>query len=92
MNIEELLPRVVIVSKNLKNEKFSFECTEGKLTKDEETLFTEDSDIVILKDCYGHGIDYSNHGNKKSEIVNRIPTTKRTYITYKRSQDERRRV
>ncbi len=91
MGIEKLLPKIVTVSKNLNTGEFSFECTEGKLTENEEKLFTEDSDIIILKNCYGNGVDYSKHGTKISEIVNRIPTAKRAYRTYKRSNEERKR-
>ena len=91
MGVEELLPRIVRVSKNLNTGKFSFKCVEGKLTKDEEKLFAEENDIITLKNCYGHGVDYSKHGTKISEIVNKIPTAKRAYITYKKSNEERKR-
>ena len=76
MGVEKLLPEIVTVSKNLDTGELSFEVQGGTLTKTEEKLFTEDSNIVILKNYYGDGIDYSKQGAKTSEIIDGTPITK----------------
>lgn len=91
MDIEELLPRIVEVTKNLNTGKFSFEVREGTLTETEKKLFTEDSDPVILKNYSGHGINYYMHKTKIAKIVEKIPLTKMAYITHTRTEAERRR-
>lgn len=92
MGVEEkLLPVSVRVIKNLKLGDFYFEINDGILTDDEKKLFTDDSDIVILKDCSGHEVPYSKVGTKRSEIIKKLPKSIIIYSTYKKSREERKR-